>query len=625
MESLKRKVWSLLIAALILASFPSAGAERAEELLRVGAGAFKDGFYKVAEEQWRRFLSLYPKDPRAPEVRYMLGRTLAEEGKWEEAQKAFSFLLKEGNFKERDALHYWLATCCQKAKDNACAEEHYRTIVKAYPKSPWFPSTIYHLGTLLFRERRYKEALDYLRKALRYPKLKDLRPYIRLKLAISLFKLNKYKEAERELTPLLRTGPKELEEESLYWLGEVNYKEEKWAEAQRKFARLRSLYPRSSFLPYALFHEALALARMGEGERGWEILARWQKTYPNHPLRWRVALAQGKISLSLGRYKEAVEILQKVAKGVKEKELQREASYLVAWSYLQLGEARKARGFVKNTEEDDVSHYLLARISLAEGKCKEALPYLFNLVNKPPYRKEALFEIARCFFREGKCKECLVNLDILRLEYPRFGRMDELLWMKGECLIVAGKEEEAEKVFRDLLKKHAQSPWAPWAIYRLFSRELKRKRIKEASSLFSTLTKKWPRHDLVPRAALELGAELIQRGKYRDSLSLLQLASRSSQISERQKARLWMGEAYFHLKEWKKALKIYQEVLNDEEDKGSEWKAMAHIEIGNISYLMGKREEACKAYAAAMKISQDEGIRSRAKELLDLMGEEMER
>ncbi len=625
MESLKRKVWPLLIAALILAPSPSAGAERAEELLRVGVGAFKDGFYKVAEEQWRRFLSIYPNHPRAPEVRYMLGRTLFEEGKWEEAQEAFALLLKEGKFRERDALHYWLATCCQKIKDKACAEEHYRTVVKSFPKSPWFAPSVYHLGTLLFHDRRYQEALQYLKRALEQPGLKDLRPYLRLKVAISLYHLGKYQEAERELVSLLKSGRKDLEEESLYWLGEAKYEEGKWSEAQRNFARLRSLYPRSSFLPYALFHEALAWARMDKSKRSWDILRQWQKTYLDHPLRWRVALAQGKISFSLGRYKEAIEILQKVVKGAKEKELQREASYLVAWCYLQLGEAKKAKGFVKNTKEDDISHYLLARISLAEGKCKEALPYLFNLVNKSPYRKEALFEIARCFFREGKCKECLVNLDILRLEYPRFERMDELLWMKGECLIAAGKEEEAEKVFQELLKKHPRSPWAPWAIYRLFSRELKRERIKEASSLFSTLSERWPKHELVPRAALELGAELIQKGKYRDSLPFLQVASRSSQVSERQKARLWMGEAHFHLKEWERALEVYHEVLKDKGDKGSEWKAMAHIEIGNISYLMGKREEAREAYAAAVKISQDEGIRSRAKELLDLVGEGTER
>ena len=47
-----------------------------EQLIQVGIGAFKDGFYDIAEKQFTTFINIYPKHVKVFDICYLLGRTL---------------------------------------------------------------------------------------------------------------------------------------------------------------------------------------------------------------------------------------------------------------------------------------------------------------------------------------------------------------------------------------------------------------------------------------------------------------------------------------------------------------------------------------------------------------------
>jgi len=107
---MSRKVLLIFPFLLLILHSPTAWSQGPEELLKVGAGAFEDGFWTVAETEWRRFLRLYPNHPKAPLVRYLLGRTLIEEGKVEEALRNLE-AVKGVKGVDPAALHYWMAFC----------------------------------------------------------------------------------------------------------------------------------------------------------------------------------------------------------------------------------------------------------------------------------------------------------------------------------------------------------------------------------------------------------------------------------------------------------------------------------------------------------------------------------
>ena len=93
---MEKTIRSVLIAAFmatVLLAFvfplPCPGASP-EELMQVGIGAFSDGFYHVAEAQFREFLQAYPKHPLASKVAYLLGKALHEQNKFKEAEGLFA-------------------------------------------------------------------------------------------------------------------------------------------------------------------------------------------------------------------------------------------------------------------------------------------------------------------------------------------------------------------------------------------------------------------------------------------------------------------------------------------------------------------------------------------------------
>src|SRR3989304_716155 len=74
-----------------------------EQLIRVGTGAFKDGFYDIAERQFTNFISHYPKHAKVFDVYYLLARTLVIKGKLKEARTFFLTIINKGkNFENMD-------------------------------------------------------------------------------------------------------------------------------------------------------------------------------------------------------------------------------------------------------------------------------------------------------------------------------------------------------------------------------------------------------------------------------------------------------------------------------------------------------------------------------------------
>ena len=74
-----------------------------EQLIWVGIGAFKDGFYDIAEKQFSNFIKIYPKHDKVFDIYYLLGRTLLIKGKLKEAKGVFSKIINEGkNFENMD-------------------------------------------------------------------------------------------------------------------------------------------------------------------------------------------------------------------------------------------------------------------------------------------------------------------------------------------------------------------------------------------------------------------------------------------------------------------------------------------------------------------------------------------
>ncbi|MCJ7640568.1 MAG: hypothetical protein MUO29_01610, partial [Desulfobacterales bacterium] len=112
---IKALIFHLLMFLLVLHVFMVAESTSKtlpdeEQLVIVGAGAFKDGFYDIAERHLSDFVAAYPNHRKVYDACYLLGKTLTINGKLKEAKDTFSRII-DGNkgYEYMDYTFFWVA------------------------------------------------------------------------------------------------------------------------------------------------------------------------------------------------------------------------------------------------------------------------------------------------------------------------------------------------------------------------------------------------------------------------------------------------------------------------------------------------------------------------------------
>jgi TolA-binding protein len=627
-KGLLRHISFVLLLVILLSPLPSSSSSP-QELLQVGTGAFNDKFYRVAESQFREFLQSYPNHPQVPNVMYLLGKAVYEQKKFAEAKDIFtSLLMSNKNIEKRDAVYFWLARSCEDVGDILCAKEGFLTVITKYPQSSWYLSSLYFLGKISFQEGQFKSSEIYLRRALKEEKITASLSYlVKFWLGLSLYEQGQYGEAEGILQNVVESNFKNVShEEALYWLGETQIHLKKFSDGAKTFRNFLNIFPQSLLTPNALFGEGWCLFKYGKQEDSLKSLVALSRGFPHTPLLPKALYLMGEIYIGLDKYKDAIEVLKELISRFPQDRNKGKALLNLGWCYLKVGDLVRikeiAYEIVKlppGEREKDVAQYILAELNSYEGKCQEALPYWFNLLNNKSYRQDALFKIAVCSFKEKKFKESLVNLDLLELEYPDFKKKDEALWMKGESFRELGSIPEAEKAYQKIVNEHKKSIWYPWCIYRIITILTDKGDIAGGEKWFETLKSVVPYSNLSYESALKLGILNEAQKNYKSSLRYFDIAVQSSDKKVSQNALIRKGAIYFTLKEYQKALECYQGVIGGKPFQGDSIAAIAYLEIGNIKYLLKDKEAAHEAYKKAMEISGNEEFINKVKSLLKEM------
>jgi TolA-binding protein len=618
----------LLLIVLCLVLFtplPSSGSSP-QELLQVGTGSFNDGFYQVAEANFKEFLQTYPQHNHCEDAMYLLGKALYEQKKYDEATDVFvELLINQKAFRAIDAAYFWLGRSYEKMDDLDNAQNNFLTIVTKYPKSVWYHTSFLLLGKISFQEGRYKRAEMYLRKA---HQDEDIAPELLISvkfwLGLALYEQGRYKEAENYLSDVVKNDVQvNLREEALYWLGEIYIKLEKYRRAIPMFRSLLKSFPQSSLYSHALYGESLSLYMCDRKEEALKGLVTLKNGFSHTLLLPHIMYLMGKIYIDLNRYSEGIEILKEFLDRFPHNHLREQTLLVLAWCYIKREDLERVQEItyeiVKHSPDErskSLAQYILAELNTYESNSQEAMPYWFNLLNAISYRREALFKIALCSFQEKKYKESLVNIDLLQLEYPNFYKMDAVLWIQGESYMELGNIPEAIKAYARIIKEYKKSSWYPWSIYRLIAISMDEKNIQEAERYFEMVRKRYPTHELSFKAALTIGIEKAEAKKYESSLNYLNFAVHSPNRNIMEHALCLQGAIYLNIDEYRKALDSYQIIEAGNPSSATTRNAIAFLEIGNIRYLLNDLKKAKEAYKKAIDLSQDEIFREKVKKLL---------
>jgi TolA-binding protein len=599
-----------------------------EQLIRIGVGAFKDGFYDIAESHLAGFVKASPDHRRIYEALYLLGKSYYVNGKYREAKEVFLRIVRENKkFDNLDYALFWAAETELRLENSREARNRLLSLTQKYPKFEWVDYAYFLLGILELKENRFFQAESYFRMTTQVSKRKDLMGSATFWLGISCFKRRDYEEAITYFQRLQRNPevlPLEYVKYALFWLGEAQVKMGRFSEAKGNYQTYYDRFRNDALIPDIYWRMGFCEYQLGNLLGASQIFQTFKHQYTDSKFTFYSHYLLGRIFLSQGDYPSSIQELDLISRSPQGMALWGISLLAQYWNNLRLGamaEASKVfQRLVKlNTFQDEQAfiQWLNAQVSFADGKISDALPYYFNLLNTR-FREKALFQIGRGYFFEKKFREAMTNLDILFLEFPDSKYLEEALFMKGECLAFLEDWDQAQEAYHLVLRQKKRHVWQllSWVQVGNISR-IQRAPVR-AEKAFQKVMEFFPEHPLSSYAAFQLGnlefqkRNLVEADRYYSAVLRGNLSDLVGETYYR------LGEVFYEQERLEKALDSFEFALRNLAET-SPWFSLTQLEVGNVQRRSNEVEEARKTYRTVLERSRDEDIRLAAKEFLTLM------
>jgi TolA-binding protein len=599
-----------------------------EQLIWVGTGAFKDGFYDIAERQFTNFISNYPKHVRVFDIYYLLGRILVIKGKLREARTVFSRIINEAkSFENMDDALQALAELELRLGNREEAARLLLSIIRRYPKFDQIDRSYYLLGLLELESNQLTAAESTLKKVSQYSKNNELTRPSLFWLGLVSFRQKQYETAVgyfQTLWEAPQSLPPGYLRYALFWLGESQLKLGRMNEANRSYQTFRDRFKNDFLLPEVAWRMGFCEYQLGNVKNAGEAFRLFTNQFKDSSLLLSTHYFLGKMLLVNGDYLSSIKELNFILNASQESGWGGISLLTLYWNYIQLSERDGANRIFQRLQkldhfEDEKTfiQWLNAEIFYTEGDVLEALPYYFNILNTR-FREKALFQIGRGYFLENKFRESITNLDILFLEFPNSKYLEEGLFIKGECLAKSGNLDQAIETFNLILRQNKKNVWRLFALTQTGSVYSFRNELDKAENVFRKVLEDFPNHPLFYHAALQLGNVNFNKKNIVEAAHYYSIVLKGNILELFGQAYFSLGEIFYQQGKFEKALQNFETAMRYLEATSS-WFFLTHLEIGNLKRRWGKYEEAKKSYLIILDQSKDEEMKKAAKELLSRM------
>ena len=625
------KRWAgLLLVVMFLLPLPghAQSPREAEQLIRVGVGAFRDGLLDIAEKNFSTLVNRYPSHRKVHDVAYLLGKTYLVHGKLREARWAFGKILQEKkDFENADYALFWAAHIETRLGNPEEARRMLLSLTRRFSKFGWIDYAYYLLGLLDIGENRLITAKSFFSLIPQMSKNQELARTSLFWMGVLAYKRNDFEVAVRYFQSLWnepRSVPPGVLNISLFWLGEAQFKLGRFVEARQNYQLYCDRVGNDPSRSEAYWRVGFSDYRMGKAQAAAEILEHHRQEFKDsrlflytHYLLGEILLLQGDHLSSL---KEFASILQ-TPQGAALWGVSLLAQY---WNHIQLGAfgdaSRASQRLTKLTpfeEEQHLLQWLHAELLLSEGKVTDALPYLFNLL-KSRFREKALFDIGRGYFFENKLREAVTNLEILFLEFPNSPHLEEGLFIKGECLTRLDDLDRALETYALLAEQKKPSVWQLLALTQLGNLHLFRNEIEKAERAFKRVVDLFPDHPLHVHAAFQLGNLLVKRKNIGEAVQYYSLVLRGNVMELMGETHFRLGEVFYQQEKYDKAFVSFETAMQHVKEN-SLWFFLTLFEMGNLQRRWDRFDDARKSYRTILDHSKDEELSTAARQLLQGM------
>lgn len=596
-----------------------------EKLIRVGTGAFKDGFYDVAEKQFSQFLRDYPNHGKTYDVSYLLGKILLTRGRLNEARTVFYRILdEEKNFENTDYTLFWTAQAEIQLGNSQGARRLLDSLIHRFPKFEWSSDSCYQLGLLDLRENKLASAETYLRRAALSSKRNELAQSSLFWLGILSYERQNFESAVDYFGRIWKNSGATSEEYlryALFWLGESTVKLRKFDEAKTYYKAFYDRFGNGPLTPEVTWRLGLCEYRLGNRKGSIEILRSFKSDYKDSKWAGYIHYLLGEVFLIDGDYPSSISELNQAFGKTPGNLLWGPCLLSLFWDYVHLGSLDEANRVLQRLlkldhfdDEKCLSQWLNGELIFYGGKVLESLPYYFNIVNTK-FREKALFQIGKGYFFENQFREAIPNLDILFLEFPNSKFSDEALFIKGECLFRLGNWDRALEVYDRITEQNGSSFWQLLSLIQSGGIRSSRNQNDIAVRLFKKVMRNFPSHPLFYHAAFQLGNLHFREKNIVEAIRYYSIVLKGNMLDLLGEAHFRLGEIFYQQGKYDKAFTSFESAMEYLKETSLGF-FLAQLEIGNLQRRSGKYVEARRSYKVILDHSKDEEIKKAARELL---------
>jgi TolA-binding protein len=445
-----------------------------------------------ARQAYERALELHPQGRLAERARFGLGKTLALQGKPDEAVKVLTELTagKSGDWTDRAWLQIGQAEAG--AGRYAQAVEAFQALERAVPKSPLVGEARLGRADALVHLDRREEAETLLRGlvadapqtlaaqaafALGTSELEGGRPAD----AMAFLDESAEKFAATPMGPAL-----------IFRAAEAAVKLGKPADARARFLKAAEAGPKHDCADDALVRAARLALEAGDRDDASRLAASFASRFPDSPLRADAHLIEGQVAYDQNRIPQAIAIL--------------------------------SRSLAEDRPAPETAHYALYYLGLAyraDGQKAKSDEILESLLKTPaaPAAANAQYLLGQGHFEAKRYAEAIPALEKYLEGQPDGtvapNALAYIVWSRLEL----GQVDEASQTMARLAERYPKSETVAPTRLRLAWALLEKERPAEAAAQFAALVEAAPDDKLAPEAALGRGQALAAADKPDEALA----------------------------------------------------------------------------------------------------------
>jgi cellulose synthase operon protein C len=184
-------------------------------------------------------------------------------------------------------------------------------------------------------------------------------------------------------------------------------------------------------------------------------------------------------------------------------------------------------------------------------------------------------------------------------DFPDRPETDQVLYLQAWALTDGGRATEAQPVFRELYENHRGSRYWPDAAYRLAELARQSGQADQSQRLLDELLPQAAGTAVAAHARLLQGRLAADQRRWSDVVAILrELRNDGPPPAIDESAAFWIGEALFHLGQWRAADEQFAELASNDSRADADWTATVALRRAQIEAHEQDWREALESIAA---------------------------